>query len=385
MVIHCSKNIKTTITNVLSASDSLKGTLNAETASQAISQGVKRVYPDCHVDVCPLADGGEGSLAAVYQSIGGVFRQARVCDPLGRTCQARWLHIPKQSLGLIEMAEASGLLRVDPQDRRPLLGTTYGTGQLLKEALQAGCQNITLFLGGSATIDGGIGIAQALGAKLFDAENKLLAAPLPPEAYLSISSIDTSHILRAYQSLQIACDVTNPLVGINGAAETYAAQKGATPSQVKHLQKVLLHVASLCPNTNPQITGGGAAGGAGFGMHALLGGTMVSGIDTILEIVNFNERCKRASLVITGEGQLDAQTQFGKACGGVAMAAAALSVPTIAVVGRTAKGFESMLAEQGGPLADYINLSTYVGSEMARTETAQSITQAVEQWLKTSQ
>ena len=112
---------------------------------------------------------------------------------------------------------------------------------------------------------------------------------------------------------------------------------------------------------------------------------MVSGIDTILEIVNFDERCKRASLVITGEGQLDAQTQFGKACGGVAMAAAALSVPTIAVVGRTAKGFESMLAEQGGPLADYINLSTCVGSEMARTETAQSITHAVEQWLKTTQ
>ena len=200
--MHCSKNIKTTIKRVLAAPDTLKGTLKAEMAAQAIAQGVEHVYPNCQIDICPLADGGEGSLTAVYKSIGGTFRQAQVCDPLGRECQARWLHVPEQSLGIIEVAEASGLLRVDPRDRRPLLGTTYGTGQLLNEAIQADCQNITVFLGGSATIDGGIGMAQALGAELFDADNKPLAAPLPPQSYLSISSIDISTIPRVCQALR---------------------------------------------------------------------------------------------------------------------------------------------------------------------------------------
>lgn len=373
---------KASLERVISAPDTFKGTLSAEQAAQAIANGIKHVLPDCQVDLCPLADGGEGSLTAIHSTRGGTFCEVQVLDPIGRPCQARWLHVPEEKLGLIELAEASGLMRVADSEPRALLRTTYGTGQLLNSAIDAGCENLVLFLGGSATIDCGIGMAQALGVKLFDSAGQELPAPLPPHAYQSISRVDNAAIKHRWQSLTVACDVTNPLIGERGAAHVYAPQKGATPEEVTVLNAALAHLASLFPNVDPYTKRAGAAGGAGFGALAVLGGALVSGIDTILEIVHFQQRCRNASLVITGEGQLDTQSRDGKACYGVSLAAEALNTPTIAVVGSTAPGFESMLRSNGGPLTDYINLSEYVGATMARNDPAHSIALSIEQWLK---
>ncbi len=375
-------NLPAVLTGVLVAPDTFKGTLPATQAAEAIAQGVRKVYPNCRLDLCPLADGGEGSLLAVHPSLGGQLRRAEVLDPLGRGCPASWLQVPEQNLGVIELAEASGLLRVSDAERCPLQGTTYGTGQLLQEAIDHDCKNIILFLGGSATIDGGLGMAHAMGVKLLNAAGEQMNGPLPPKQYHSIARIDSSAVSLQWDALTIACDVNNPLIGSNGAAQIYGPQKGASSKQVRVLENALLHLSSFFPNVDPLSAGTGAAGGAGFGAKAMLGGTIVSGIETIMKLVNFQERCRNVSLVITGEGQLDSQSNAGKVCSGVASTAAANTTPTIAVVGRTAAGFESMLTENGGPLATVIELSEYTSPKMAMQQTADAIEISIEKWLR---
>ena len=227
---------------------------------------------------------------------------------------------------MIEMAQASGFGLATGDPTRT---TTYGTGELIAAAVGLGCQTLIVCVGGSATVDGGAGLIQALGGRFIDHAGRLIAKPLTGATLGEVAACERPVNLPR---IRVACDVTNPLFGPRGAARTYGPQKGATPRQVEQLDAALRHLASVCGD--PEQRGAGAAGGAGFGLAALCDATLEPGIELVLDVVEFRRRCRDADLVVTGEGRLDAQTLHGKACAGVAKAAAEFEVPTIAIAGQ---------------------------------------------------
>ncbi|MCA9305631.1 MAG: glycerate kinase [Phycisphaerales bacterium] len=341
---------------VLIAPDKFKGTLSAREAAEAIARGVRRAADArgirAETDLCPVADGGEGTAEIVGSALidqGAVMSEVAATDLLGAPAAARiirWQHVPDAWTNLIESAQVIGLARVPPNRRDPAAYNTGTLGQLISSIETDDLSRLIIALGGSATVDGGVGMARALGWQIDDAG--VIAPPDSP--------------LRG--RVVALCDVDNPLLGAHGAARVYAPQKGATPNQVEQLERGLTKLVAVCRASgiecDPEAPGSGAAGGLGFGLATFLGARLVPGAEYLLDLIGFGERVAQAAVVITGEGRLDAQTAQRKAPMEVARAARAHRKPVLAVVGQAEDGgswggvFESVTAcpEDGSDAVD---------------------------------
>ncbi len=322
---------------VVVAPNSLKGSLSAIDAAQAMAHGVRDALAEAEIIEAPVSDGGDGLIDVLVTALDGERRTEHVTGPRGRRIQAQWAWMPEQRLAVVEMAAASGLalLRADEYD--VLHTTTRGTGQLIRVALDAGAEHILVGIGGSATNDGGMGAAASLGVRFLDEGGCELD---PCGASLGrVERIDTEVMDARIESivLEVICDVRNPLLGDQGAARVYARQKGASPADVDELESGMEDFARVLQRDlgvdARHVPGAGAAGGLGAGLYAMLGAELCDGAERVLEIIRFRERARAAELVLTSEGRLDAQTAFGKATGAVARAARELHIPCIAVVG----------------------------------------------------
>jgi len=306
------------------APDSFKGSLSASEATNAIARGTRSVYPNAEIALVPLADGGEGTVDALVAATGGRYVRCRVKGPLGGTVEAAFgISGLNPRTAFIEMAAASGITLIEQSDRDPLRASTYGTGQLLLAAIEAGAKEIVIGIGGSATNDGGAGAMQALGVQFLDAGDRPIESPVCGADLINLSRIDVSGMRFPVGdvSVTIASDVTNPLIGPNGASAVYGPQKGANSEMVKQLDEALTHYANIIAETLSisiaDLPGAGAAGGLGGGLIAFLKANMASGIDIILDAANFDIAVKDADWVITGEGRIDSQTLQGKTISGV--------------------------------------------------------------------
>ena len=337
---------------ILIAPDSYKESLSATNVSYAMRDGILSVYPKADIDICPMSDGGEGTIEAIIRAVGGHILSCKTTGPLNQKIKAKWATLPDKKTAIIEMAQTAGLNLVPPDRRDPTRTTTFGVGELIERAIDSGAENIIIGIGGSATNDGGTGMAQALGIRFYD-KRGMINKPMNGGMLNGLKKIDCSFLNPHISQIKIlaACDVTNPLTGANGAAAVYGPQKGATCRQIKELDSGLRHLVSLLPGSKPKHPGAGAAGGLGFGLTTFLGAEIVSGIRLMLKIAKFGERVKRADLVLTGEGSLDGQTLKGKVCYGVAQAALKYNVPTIAVAGSI--GFRAKKLLSGGILANF--------------------------------
>ncbi|MDS9472594.1 glycerate kinase [Sporosarcina pasteurii] len=329
---------------IVIAPDSFKGSLSAVEVANAINQGVQKAYPHAKTHLLPVADGGEGTMETLVSATDGKMKAVFVTGPLGGKVEAAYGILGNGKTCVIEIASASGLARVPEGKLAPLQATTYGMGQLIKQALDDGFSSFIIALGGSATNDGGAGMLQALGAKLLDREGNEVSfggGNLANIADIDITQFD-SRIKES--SFLIASDVQNPLVGLNGASHVFGPQKGATPEDVKLLDENMVHwanqiekVTGISLHNQP---GAGAAGGIGGAFLAFFPAKMERGVDVVLKYVNFDDYVKDADLVITGEGQVDFQTASGKTPLGVAQAAQKRQVPTIILAGAVGEGIE---------------------------------------------
>lgn len=328
---------------VLISPQAYKGVLTGLEVSQAIREGVLRACPHATVILQPVADGGDGTLDTLLSGQ-GEYLTCEASDSLGRPCEATYGVCPDGETVVIELAKICGLAKVHPEDRNAMIATTYGVGLVILDALQRGYRSFILAVGGSASTDAGTGIAKALGARFigsFGAELPNGGGSLSQLTRIDLRGLDG----RICQSrILIVCDVTNPLIGSNGAARMYGPQKGATEDEVVMLEAALMHFSELVKGEFSKdiagMTFSGAAGGSGGGLHALLGAELCSGSDLVLERIGFSDLLDGVNLVITGEGCLDGQTSFGKAPHAVALQAKALNIPCLAVVGSVAKDYE---------------------------------------------
>ena len=334
---------------VVVAPDSYKGSVSAVGVAAALERGVLRVFPQAEVRKIPIADGGEGTVEALVTATGGQMKQERVRGPLGEVVDACWGILGDGKTAVIEMAAASGLPLVPPDRRDPRITTTYGTGELIRTALDAGLRRIIIGIGGSATNDGGTGMAQALGAKFLAADG----AELPPGggALAQLKTIDLSGLDSRLTETEItvACDVDNPLCGQRGAAAVFGPQKGATPAMVAELDAALGHFAGCARAATGRnvadLAGAGAAGGLGAGLLFFTPAKLRPGVEIVLEAVKFAEVVKDAAFVITGEGRTDFQTAYGKAPVGVAKVAKQFDVPVFCISGGLGDGADDVLAQ----------------------------------------
>ena len=322
---------------IVIAPDSFKGSLTALEVADAIKAGIQRVMPEAEIDEVPMADGGEGTVQALVDATGGQIITQEVCDPLGNRIQADFGVLGDGKTAVIEMAAASGLPLVPEDKRNPMLTTTYGTGELIRAALDRGCRKLIVGIGGSATVDGGAGMGQALGARLLDKDGNEI--PHGGGGLEHLDRIDVSQLDSriAETTTVVACDVDNPLVGPRGGPEVYGPQKGATPEMVRKLDKYLDRYADIIKRDLgadvKEVPGAGAAGGLGAGLMAFLNAELKSGIDIVIDASGLEQHLKGADLVITGEGQIDSQTIYGKTPIGVAKAAKKLGIPVIGIGG----------------------------------------------------
>lgn len=339
--------------NVVFAIDSMKGCLSSLDCGKAAAEGLKRAIPDAEYQIRPLADGGEGTVAAVTMGCGGVFEDIEVTGPLGKKIYARYGIITDESekkTAVIEIAAAAGLTLISDIDRDPFKTTTYGVGEMIKDALDKGCRNFIIGLGGSATNDAGIGMLQALGANFYDEKGRLLTGD---NGYLTggdlefISSVTPENFDSRIQecTFRIACDVKNPLCGPNGASYIFGPQKGLFDSEIAIADKWMENFAriskeALHNDVDPDNEGCGAAGGLGFSFKYYLGGELESGNRIVIEETNLKKYIENADLVVTGEGLLDNQTKMGKAPMGIAHIAKVFSKPVIALVGAVSASFD---------------------------------------------
>lgn len=330
---------------IVLAPDSYKGSLTAQEACEAMAIGIKRVIPEARIIKVPMADGGEGTVQSLVDATGGRVQAQEVFGPLGDRVTARYGIIGDRT-AVLEMAEASGLNLIPGQRRNPLLTSTYGTGELIRAALNRGCRNFIIGIGGSATNDGGAGMAQALGARLLDKNGEEL--PQGGGSLDRLCSIDIAGLdYRIKESrFTVACDVDNPLCGPEGASCVFGPQKGADPDMVRQLDRNLEHYSQvICRDLGKQVRdlpGAGAAGGLGAGMMAFLNAGLKPGVEIVIEAVGLEEKLAGADLVITGEGCCDAQTVRGKTPFGVLMAANKAKVPVIIIAGTVGRGAEEL-------------------------------------------
>ena len=325
---------------VLIAPQEFKGSLTAVEAAELIAEGVRRALPAAEIDLVPLADGGPGTVDAIVKAAGGRLSTARVEGPLGAPVDARWGRIGDGRTAVIEMAAAAGLALLREDELDPRRASTFGVGRLLWHALEAGAARILIGVGGSATNDGGAGMAAALGARFADDRG----APLPPggAALARLSRIDASDLdpRLADAAISVLCDVQNPLLGPDGASAVYGPQKGADPQCVAELDDALANYAGIVERDLglriAELPGGGAAGGLAAALHAFCGAGLVSGFDAVARAVALEDRIARADLVITGEGRLDFQSAFGKTTAGVAQLCEHAAVSCLVVAGSVA-------------------------------------------------
>jgi glycerate kinase len=329
---------------IVVAPQAFKGSLEATEVARAIARGARRVFPQAHVVLLPVADGGEGTVRALVEASGGRTVTTRVMGPLERMVNASWGLLGNEQTAVIEMAAASGLPLLRREERNPLRTTTYGTGELICHALDYGVRHLIVGIGGSATNDGGAGMAQALGARFLDADGRDL--PLGGGALRYLDRIDVSGLdprLRAL-TVNVACDVNNPLTGPDGASHVYGPQKGADAAMVRELDAALERFAEVVRRDLGidvrDIPGAGAAGGLGAGLIAFLGARLCSGVDIVFRAIGLEQKLQGADLVITGEGRMDSQDLYGKAPMAVVERARALGIPTVAVVGSTGRDYQ---------------------------------------------
>jgi glycerate 2-kinase len=366
---------------VVIAPDSLKESLCAADAAQAVADGVRRACPEADVVLTPIADGGEGTVAAMVAATDGREHLADVTDPLGRPIRATWGLCGDGRTAVVEMARASGLELLTPPERDPMRTSTRGTGELIAAALDAGARRIVVGIGGSATVDGGTGMAAALGVRFLDATGAEIAdcrgGRLADIADVDIAGRDAR---LAGCDIAVACDVTNPLTGPEGAARIYGPQKGASPEQVEELERGLANLSravarALGVEVN-DLPGAGAAGGLGAGLVAFFGARLQSGVATVLDAVDLRGKLTGADLVITAEGRVDAQSAFGKAPAGVAALAAELGVPCIVLAGSLGPGFEALYSH--GVCGIFSILDRPMDLSTALAEAAPLLTRAAE-------
>ncbi|MGH4137152.1 glycerate kinase [Clostridium sp.] len=328
------------------APDSFKESMTAKEVADAMERGIKKVIPDAQCVKVPMADGGEGTVQSLVDATEGYLYQGIVKGPLGDEVQAVFGMLGDKKTAVIEMASASGLHLVAREKRNPLLATTYGTGQLIKAALNKGANHIIIGIGGSATNDGGAGMIQALGGKLLTVDNKEINLG---GGYLNLlHDIDLSGLDKRLKDtkIEVACDVNNPLTGENGASYIFGPQKGATSEMVKILDDNLRHYAKIIKKQLDidieSIPGSGAAGGLGAGFLAFFCAELNRGIELVTKHTKLKEKMQHADYVFTGEGSIDGQTLFGKTPLGVALIAKELNIPVIAFAGRIGDGVEDL-------------------------------------------
>ncbi|MCT7946900.1 glycerate kinase [Shewanella septentrionalis] len=346
---------------IVIAPDSFKESLSALEVANAIEQGLRQVIPDCDIVKIPVADGGEGTVQSMVDATGGSIVSLEVMGPLGHRVQAHYgilgnlsnsdsnndsdsrsndgsATVPNTgAIAVIEMASASGLHHVPREQRNPLMTTSYGTGELICDALNRGIKHIILGLGGSATNDGGAGMAQALDILLLDSQGKTLPSGGAALANLAQIDVSNAHPLLRECSFEVACDVDNPLCGERGASAIFGPQKGATPAMVKQLDLALSHYADVIAQSgmtdHREHAGAGAAGGMGLGVMAFLNAELKPGVEIVMKTVGLADKIRGADLVITGEGRIDGQTVFGKTPMGVLKQAQLQGIPTIGIAG----------------------------------------------------
>jgi len=325
---------------IVIAPDSFKESLTAVEVAGAIAAGVSEALPHAEIDLCPMADGGEGTVEAMVAATGGELREADTFDAVGRPCDAAYGMLGDHRTAVIEMAAAAGLEMLGPEKRNPMLTTTFGVGRLIMAALDAGARRMIVGIGGSATTDGGAGCAQALGVIFTDANGAGCVCGLAGGGLADVAGIDMSGRDPRLDDceIRVACDVTNPLTGPDGAAAVYGPQKGATPEMVASLDAGLANLAEVIRRDLAMdvehLPGSGAAGGLGAGLVAFAGAALESGVTIVAEAVDLAGRCAGADWVITGEGRFDGQTASGKLPVGVAEIAAAGGAKAICIPGQ---------------------------------------------------
>ena len=353
---------------IVIASDSFKGSLSSSEVADSVEKGILRAYPDCKVVKLTLADGGEGTAEALHRVLHGEVVAKTVKDPLGRPVEASYVILSDRNTAVVEIASASGLTRLEPHERNPLLTTTYGTGELIMDALKRGCRRIIVGLGGSATNDAGIGLLTAMGFIFRQSSGR---DEVPNGAsMLRVYEVDSAMVPECVQKAEylLACDVRSPFMGRNGAAFMFGPQKGASDDDVLTLNFGLMNIAEAVMQYNGvdvgQIEGAGAAGGAAGTMAALLGARVCSGADLVLGVAGLGRELAGADMVITGEGRTDVQTFEGKLPFKVVRMAAGEGIPALVVCGSadadmTALGVDILpVTPEGMPLEEAMKAET---------------------------
>lgn len=328
------------------APDSFKESMTAKEACISMENGIRKVFKDATCIHVPMADGGEGTVDALIESTNGNLHEVEVTAPLGNKVKAKFGILGDGKTAVIEMAEASGIHLVKLEDRNPLLTTTFGTGELIKYALDMNIERIIIGLGGSATNDGGVGMLQALGASFKDSDGKEIAfggGVLKDLCTIDLSGFDK----RIYDvKIEVACDVKNPLTGENGASFVFGAQKGGNKETLEELDSNLKHYAEVVKRDMgkeiDKVEGAGAAGGLGAALIGFCNGKLESGIDLVIKYSDLEDKVRKADFVFTGEGSIDFQTKFGKTPIGVAKIAKKYNIPVIAFGGRIGEGIDEL-------------------------------------------
>lgn len=366
------------------AIDSFKGSLSSMEAGNAVLEGIKRAVPNAEVIVRPLADGGEGTVDALVCGMDGVKQRVTVTGPLGEPTDCEYGIIEETKTAVIEMSGAAGITLISPEQRNPLHTTTYGVGEVIKDAITKGCRRFIVGIGGSATNDGGIGMLQALGYGFLDEEGKQV--PFGAKGLEKLQKITAENVIPELSECQfrVACDVTNVLCGENGCSAVYGPQKGATPSMIADMDKWLDNYAAVAKKNYPKADAGqagtGAAGGLGFAFLTFTNAVLESGIKIVLDETQLENYIRTADIVVTGEGRLDGQTAMGKAPVGVAKLAKKYGLPAIAFAGSVTK--EAVLCNQNGIdaffpiLRGIVTLEEAMNTENAKENLAAAAEQA---------
>lgn len=371
--------------NIVIAIDSFKGCISSVDSGRLLKQAIEDVYPDDTVSVFPLADGGEGTVDAMTQGLNGRIVKVPVTGPLGTKIESRYGLLPDTNTAVIEMADASGLPLVPPEKRNPLHTTTYGLGELILAAIDAGCRHFIIGIGGSATNDCGLGMLTALGFRFLKADGS--RAGVAGGDLADVAQIDARQADSRLQdcTFEIACDVTNPLCGPEGCSNVFGPQKGATREIVAHMDDDIHHFAQLaekaCGIKGQEMAGAGAAGGLGFAFHTFLHGTLTPGSELILSAIGIKEALSKADLLVTGEGRMDKQTAMGKGPAGVAQLAKSCQPHclTVALCGSAARDAERINQHGIDAYFPILHAPMTLQEAMDRATTEQNLRQTVQQ------
>lgn len=369
---------------VVLAIDSFKGSLSCVEAAEAAALGIKDVYPDAVAVICPVADGGEGTVEAMVRATGGEYRTATVSDPLGREVEAVYGVIPSGE-AVIEMSAAAGITLVSDEEKDPLASDTYGVGEMILGAMRDGVRSFIIGIGGSATNDGGVGMLRALGYRFLNSSGEPISRGAIGLA--DLASIDASGAspLIGECSFFVASDVKNPLCGANGATYVYGPQKGVGDELKPVLDGYLMNFAALTrtvnPTADPDMPGAGAAGGLGFALVNYLGARLSSGIELIIDKVGLADKIRDADLVITGEGRMDAQSAMGKLPVGVAAVAKAQGKPVIALAGSVLPGAQQLHGEGIDAIFPILRKPVTLAEAMDKTNAAENMRAAAREVL----